>query len=52
MSPSGMPSPGMAVSTGVNAGTGSWRQDEAVMRRAVSGTGGPCSSGTMMASDR
>ena len=36
-SPSGMPFSGIAVSTGVKAGTGSWRQDDSVMRRASSG---------------
>ncbi|HEY2270142.1 MAG TPA: hypothetical protein VGI96_46510 [Streptosporangiaceae bacterium] len=48
----GMPSSGIAVSTGVNAGTGSWRQGDRVMRRAGPGTAGPFSSGVMTAADR
>ena len=48
MSPSGMPSPGIAVSTGTRARAGSWWQDETVIRRASSGTAGPCSSRIMV----
>ena len=46
------PWPGIAVSTGTKARTGSCRHDETVARRASSGTAGPFSSGIMMPADR
>jgi hypothetical protein len=52
MSPSGIPWPGSAVSTGTNARTGSCRGEETVARRVSSGTAGPFSSGTMIPADR
>ncbi len=52
MPPSGMPSPGIRVSTGTRARAGSAWQDDTVIRRASSGTGGPCSSRTMVPADR
>ena len=52
MSPSGIPWPGIAVSTGAKARTGSCRQDDSVARRASSGTAGPFSSGIMIPADR
>ena len=51
MSPSGMPAAGIAVSTGTRARAGSWRQEHTVIRRASSGTGGPCSSRIMVAAE-
>jgi len=51
MSPSGIPAAGMLVSTGVNARTGSWRQEDSVNLRASSGTGGPFSWRAMMAAE-
>ena len=44
--------PGIAVSTGAKARTGSCRHDDTVARRASSGTAGPFSSGTMIPADR
>ena len=52
MSPSAIPAAGSAVRTRTNAGTGSCRHDEMVMRREYSGTGGPCSSGIMMPAEK
>ena len=51
MSPSGMLWAGIAVSTGTRARAGSWRQEHTVIRRASSGTGGPCSSRIMVAAE-
>ena len=42
---------GIAVSTGTRARAGSWRQEQTVIRRASSGTGGPCSSRIMVAAE-
>ena len=39
---------GHAVRTGTRARAGSWRQEQTVIRRASSGTGGPCSSRIMV----
>ena len=44
--------PGIAVSTGAKARTGSWRDDDSAARRASSGTAGPFSSGIMNPADR
>ena len=52
MSPSGTPLAGIAVSTGTRARAGSAWQDDTVIRRASSGTGGPCSSRIMVPADR
>ena len=52
MSPSGIPAAGIAVRTGTNARTGSWQQDDSVMRRAISGTAGPFSSGIMIPAEK
>ena len=49
--PAGMPSAGMRVSTGVKARTGSAWQDDRVIRRVSSGTGGPSSSRVMVAAE-
>ena len=51
MSPSGMPCPGIWVSTGTRARAGSAWQEHTVIRRASSGTGGPCSSRIMVAAE-
>ena len=51
MSPSEIPAAGIAVSTGTRARAGSWWQDETVIRRASSGTAGPCSSRIMVAAE-
>src|SRR5260370_193674 len=42
----------MLVRTLVNARTGPGWQEDRVIRRASSGTGGPCSSRVMVAADR
>jgi hypothetical protein len=42
----------MAVSTGTKARTGSWLQEDRVMRRASSGMGGRFSAGIMIPAEK